>query len=65
MSTDNILFRLRAEPFQIAVENARAQPGEVRNQIMNLKASYQQAQAEIYSGASRSSVLTEKSLTAG
>lgn len=47
VSQGQVLFRLRPEPFQIAVSNARAQLGEMRNQIMNLKARYQQAQAEI------------------
>jgi membrane fusion protein (multidrug efflux system) len=47
VSKGQVLFRLRPEPFQIALDNARAQLGEVRNQIMNLKASYLQAQAEI------------------
>jgi len=42
-----VLFRLKPEPFQIALASAKAQLGTVRNQIMNLKASYSQAQAEI------------------
>lgn len=42
-----VLFRLRPEPFEIALQSARAQLADVRNQIMNLKASYAQAQAEI------------------
>ncbi len=47
VSKGQVLFRLRAEPFQIALESAEAQLGEVRNQLMNLKAGYAQAQAEI------------------
>jgi membrane fusion protein (multidrug efflux system) len=47
VSKGQVLFRLRPEPFQIALNNAKAQLGEVRNQLMNLKASYEQAQAEI------------------
>jgi membrane fusion protein (multidrug efflux system) len=42
-----VLFRLRPEPFEIALHSARAQLADVQNQIMNLKASYAQAQAEI------------------
>ncbi|MDB6141366.1 MAG: hemolysin secretion protein [Pseudomonas sp.] len=42
-----VLFTLRAEPFQIALASAKAQLGNVRNQILNLKASYNQALAEI------------------
>nr|WP_180203616.1 HlyD family secretion protein [Pseudomonas sp. SbOxS1]NYU03349.1 HlyD family secretion protein [Pseudomonas sp. SbOxS1] len=42
-----VLFRLRPEPFEIALQSAKAQLADVRNQIMNLKASYAQAQAEI------------------
>ena len=42
-----VLFRLKPEPFQIALASAKAQLGTVHNQIMNLKASYTQALAEI------------------
>lgn len=42
-----VLFTLRPEPFQIALASAEAQLGNVRNQILNLKASYSQALAEI------------------
>jgi len=42
-----VLFTLKPEPFQIALASARAQLGNVRNQILNLKASYSQALAEI------------------
>ncbi|MDB6141310.1 MAG: hemolysin secretion protein [Pseudomonas sp.] len=42
-----VLFTLRPEPFQIALASAKAQLGNVRNQILNLKASYNQALAEI------------------
>jgi membrane fusion protein (multidrug efflux system) len=49
-----VLFRLKPDTFQIALEGAQAQLGVARNQILNLKASYQltlsqiaQAQADI------------------
>lgn len=42
-----VLFTLKPEPFEIALASARAQLGNVRNQILNLKASYNQALAEI------------------
>ncbi|WP_225603259.1 HlyD family secretion protein [Pseudomonas sp. PDM09] len=42
-----VLFRLRPEPFQIALDSSKAQLGEVHNQLMNLKANYAAAQAEI------------------
>lgn len=42
-----VLFRLRSEPFEIALQSAKAQLADVRNQIMNLRSSYAQAQAEI------------------
>ncbi|PTT88622.1 hemolysin secretion protein D, partial [Pseudomonas sp. HMWF031] len=35
-----VLFTLKPEPFEIALASARAQLGNVRNQILNLKASY-------------------------
>jgi membrane fusion protein (multidrug efflux system) len=42
-----VLFRLRAEPFEIALASAMANLGAVRNQILNQQASYSQALAEI------------------
>ncbi|MVV46991.1 HlyD family secretion protein [Pseudomonas sp. PB120] len=42
-----VLFTLKPEPFQIALASAQAQLGNVRNQILNLKANYNQALAEI------------------
>lgn len=42
-----VLFRLRAAPFQYAVEMAEAKLGEARNQLLNYKASYVEAQAQI------------------
>lgn len=42
-----VLFRLKPEPFQIALASAKAQLGTMRNQIMNLKASYTQSLTEI------------------
>jgi membrane fusion protein (multidrug efflux system) len=42
-----VLFTLKSEPFEIALASAKAQLGNVRNQILNLKASYAQALAEI------------------
>jgi membrane fusion protein (multidrug efflux system) len=42
-----VLFRLRPEAFQIALASATANLGTVRNQILNLQASYGQALAEI------------------
>ncbi|MHC8380470.1 HlyD family secretion protein [Pseudomonas sp. LB3P14] len=42
-----ILFTLKPEPFQIALASAKAQRDNVRNQILNLKANYNQALAEI------------------
>ena len=42
-----VLFRLKPEPFEIALASAKAQLGEVRNQLMDLKASYLIAQAQI------------------
>ncbi|MFL9811817.1 HlyD family secretion protein [Stutzerimonas sp. VN223-3] len=47
VSKGQVLFRLRPKPFQIALDSAEAQLGEVRNQLENLKASYVQALAEI------------------
>jgi membrane fusion protein (multidrug efflux system) len=42
-----VLFSLRPDSFKIALDGAQAQLGAVRNQILNLKASYQQSLAEI------------------
>lgn len=42
-----VLFTLKPEPFEIALASAKAQLGNVRNQILNLKANYNQALAEI------------------
>ncbi len=42
-----VLFRLNAEPFQIALASATANLGTVRNQILNQQAGYSQALAEI------------------
>lgn len=42
-----VLFRLKPDSFQIALEGAKAQLGVARNQILNLQASYQQTLAEI------------------
>ncbi|TCL65153.1 HlyD family secretion protein [Rhizobium sp. BK251] len=42
-----VLFRLDPQPFQIALDGAKAQLGVVRNQILNLEASYRQSLAEI------------------
>jgi membrane fusion protein (multidrug efflux system) len=47
VSQGQVLFTLKPEPFQIALASAKAQLGNVRNQILNLKASYNQALAEI------------------
>ncbi|QRM57398.1 HlyD family secretion protein [Sinorhizobium sp. BG8] len=41
------LFKLQAEPFEISLAGAEAQLGVVKNQILNLKASYEQSLAEI------------------
>jgi len=42
-----VLFRLKPDSFRIALEGAKAQLGNARNQILNLQASYQQSLAEI------------------
>lgn len=42
-----VLFRLDPSAYQIALDGAKAQLGVVRNQILNLQASYQQSLAEI------------------
>lgn len=41
-----VLFRLKPEPFEIALASARAQLESARNQILFLKASYNQSLAE-------------------
>ena len=41
------LFTLKSEPFRIALEGAQAELGQVRNQIMGLKATYKHALVEI------------------
>jgi membrane fusion protein (multidrug efflux system) len=43
----DVLFSLRPDSFKIALDGAKAQLGSVRNQILNLEASYQQSLAEI------------------
>jgi len=45
----DVLFRIDAEPFRIAVEEAEAQLSGARLQIESLKASYRQRQAELAS----------------
>lgn len=40
VSKGQVLFRLRPEPFRIALDDARAQLADVRNHLLNLKASY-------------------------
>jgi membrane fusion protein (multidrug efflux system) len=47
VSKGQVLFRLRPEPFEIAVASAKAQLESARNQILYLKASYNQSLAEI------------------
>ncbi|MFQ0812402.1 hemolysin secretion protein D [Brucella anthropi] len=47
VKTGQVLFTLKPAPFRIALEGAEAELGHVRNQIVTLKASYQQALAEI------------------
>lgn len=47
VSKGQVLFTLKPEPFRIALASAQAQLGNVRNQILNLKANYSQALAEI------------------
>ncbi|AYG66282.1 MULTISPECIES: HlyD family secretion protein [unclassified Rhizobium] len=42
-----VLFRLKPDSFRIALEGAKAQLGNARNQILNLQANYKQALAEI------------------
>lgn len=47
VSKGQVLFRLKPEPFEIAVVSAKAQLETARNQILYLKASYNQSLAEI------------------
>ncbi|WP_166366202.1 HlyD family secretion protein [Pseudomonas akapageensis] len=47
VSKGQVLFRLRAAAFETALASARAELGTVRNELMNLKASYDQALAEV------------------
>lgn len=47
VTKNQVLFRLRSEPFQIALASATANLGAVRNDILNQQASYNQALAEI------------------
>ena len=42
-----VLFRLKGESFRIALEGAKAQLGTVRNQVLTLKASYEQSLSQI------------------
>ena len=42
-----VLFRLDEAPFRIVLNGAEAQLGAVRNQVLTLKATYRQSQAEI------------------
>jgi membrane fusion protein, multidrug efflux system len=43
----DVLFRLKPDSFQTALNAAKAQLGTVRNQVLTLQASYQQALAQI------------------
>ena len=42
-----VMFRLRPDSFQVALDGANAQLGTVRNQVLTLQASYQQSLAQI------------------
>ena len=42
-----VMFRLRPDSFQIALDGAEAQLGTVRNQVLTLQASYKQSMAQI------------------
>jgi membrane fusion protein (multidrug efflux system) len=53
VSKGQVLFRLKAEPFEIAVASAQAQLENARNQILYLKASYNQSLAEIAQAEAR------------
>ena len=53
VSKGQVLFRLKPEPFEISVASARAQLENARNQILYLKASYNQSLAEIAQAEAR------------
>ncbi|MNB89118.1 putative multidrug resistance protein EmrK [compost metagenome] len=53
VSKGQVLFRLKPEPFEIAVASAQAQLENARNQILYLKASYNQSLAEIAQAEAR------------
>ncbi|VVN98077.1 HlyD family secretion protein [Pseudomonas fluorescens] len=47
VSKGQVLFRLRPAAFETALSSTRAELGTVRNELMNLKASYDLAQAKV------------------
>ncbi|RON25053.1 hemolysin secretion protein D [Pseudomonas brassicacearum] len=53
VSKGQVLFRLKPEPFEIALARAKAQLENARNQILYLKASYNQSLAEIAQAEAR------------
>lgn len=53
VSKGQVLFRLKTEPFEIALASAQAQLENARNQILYLKASYNQSLAEIAQAEAR------------
>jgi membrane fusion protein (multidrug efflux system) len=53
VSKGQVLFRLKPEPFEIALASANAQLESARNQILYLKASYNQSLAEIAQAEAR------------
>lgn len=53
VSKGQVLFRLKPEPFEIALASAQAQLESARNQILYLKASYNQSLAEIAQAEAR------------
>ncbi|POF44282.1 hemolysin secretion protein D [Pseudomonas laurylsulfativorans] len=53
VSKGQVLFRLKPEPFEIAVASTQAQLENARNQILYLKASYNQSLAEIAQAEAR------------
>ncbi|MBA4361616.1 HlyD family secretion protein [Pseudomonas sp. FSL W5-0299] len=53
VSKGQVLFRLKPEPFEIALASASAQLEGARNQILYLKASYNQSLAEIAQAEAR------------
>lgn len=53
VSKGQVLFRLKPEPFEIALASAQAQLENARNQILYLKASYNQSLAEIAQAEAR------------